>query len=91
MAAWMRMRSIITLWRPGITRWLVVEAGEDAGSLGCPSGGRFSPGDHVNLPRRPRLSSSPDPGVVWRVAAVEEAEGWDGRLILEDPRPRNSS
>jgi hypothetical protein len=83
------MRSIITLWRPGTTRWLVVEDGEEAGSLGCPSGRRFSPGDHVNLPRRPRVSALPDRGVVWHVAAVEEADGWDGRLILRNPRPRD--
>jgi hypothetical protein len=84
------VREIITLFDPETTRWLVVENGEEAGSLGCPNGRRFAPGDHVNLPRRPR-SSPTDRGVVWHIAAVEEAPGWDGRLILDEPRPMDDS
>jgi hypothetical protein len=80
------VREIITLFDPHTTRWLLVANGEDAGSMGCPDGKRFAPGDHVTLPRQPRRTPAPDRGVSWHIAAVEEAPGWDGRLILDDPR-----
>jgi hypothetical protein len=75
------MREIITLFGPNTTRWLLVENGVENGSFSSPHGRRFAPGDHVVLATPGR--TTPHKGTSWQVAAVEDAPGWDGRLILD--------
>lgn len=63
------------------TRWQIVRGDEPDAIFESPKGRRFAPGDWINLP-------PPREGTIWTVLAVEEAPGYDGRLILGNPTPR---
>jgi hypothetical protein len=66
------------------TRWRIVHDDDTQGGILASASGRtFGPGDWLNLP-------PPLEGTVWRVLAVEGEEGYDGRLIVGDPRSRES-
>jgi hypothetical protein len=59
------------------TRWQVVQDGVPGGEYESAKGRLFRPGDSVVLP-------PPFPkGRMWRVTSVEDAAGFDGRLVLE--------
>jgi hypothetical protein len=66
------------------TRWRVRYEGEDRdGILETPHGRRFEPGDLLSLPPPPE-------GTIWTVLSIEDAPGYDGRLIVGNPRPQPS-